>query len=214
MTRDEVKDIQMIIQAAYPNYNPPDKAITINTWLELLGDYTYEQVLAAVYAFIRTDRKGFAPSIGEIMEKLQLLFGERELNEEEAWAMVLKALRNSGYHAEEEYGKLPRPIQIAIASPKRLEELALMQNMNVTVESSNFKRVYRTVIETERDIQKLPQNLQRLANKNRDRLENPKLIKAISASEEREQAIKQARPMPETARMKLERIMRNDNSIK
>lgn len=214
MTRDEVIRIQMVIQAAYPNYNPPDKTITADTWLVLLNDFTYEQVLAAVHAFIRTDKKGFAPSIGEVIDKLQLLFGEKEVNAVAAWTMVLKAIKNSTYHADEEYEKLPRIIQRVIGGPQRLTELATMENLNTSVESSNFMRDYRAALEADREIQKLPPELKMLTNKACDKLEAVNSVKRISVSEERERATKEARPMPESARVKLERIMRNDNSIK
>lgn len=214
MTRDEVIKIQMVIQAAYPNYNPPDKTITADTWLVLLNDFTYEQVLAAVHAFIRTDKKGFAPSIGEVIDKLQLLFGEKEVNAVAAWTMVLKAIKNSTYHADEEYEKLPRIIQRVIGGPQRLTELATMENLNTSVESSNFMRDYRAALEADREIQKLPPELKMLTNKACDKLEAVNSVKRISVSEERERATKEARPMPESARVKLERIMRNDNSIK
>lgn len=214
MTRDEVIKIQMVIQAAYPNYNPPDKTITADTWLVLLNDFTYEQVLAAVHAFIRTDKKGFAPSIGEVIDKLQLLFGEEETSAGAAWTMVLKAIKNSTYHADEEYEKLPRIIQRVIGGPQRLTELATMENLNTSVESSNFMRDYRAALETDREIRKLPPELKMLTNKACDKLEAVNSVKRISVSEERERATKEARPMPESARVKLERIMRNDNSIK
>lgn len=214
MTRDEVIKIQMVIQAAYPNYNPPNKTITADTWLVLLNDFTYEQVLAAVHAFIRTDKKGFAPSIGEVIDKLQLLFGEKEANAVAAWTMVLKAIKNSTYHADEEYEKLPRIIQRVIGGPQRLTELATMENLNTSVESSNFMRDYRAALEADREIQKLPPELKMLTNKACDKLEAVNSVKRISVSEERERATKEARPMPESARVKLERIMRNDNSIK
>ena len=214
MTRDEVIKIQMVIQAAYPNYNPPDKTITADTWLVLLNDFTYEQVLAAVHAFIRTDKKGFAPSIGEVIDKLQLLFGEKEVNAVAAWTMVLKAIKNSTYHADEEYEKLPRIIQRVIGGPQRLTELATMENLNTSVESSNFMRDYRAALEADREIQKLPPELKMLTNKACVKLEAVNSVKRISVSEERERATKEARPMPESARVKLERIMRNDNSIK
>lgn len=207
MTRDEVIKIQMVIQAAYPNYNPPDKTITADTWLVLLNDFTYEQVLAAVHAFIRTDKKGFAPSIGEVIDKLQLLFGEKEVNAVAAWTMVLKAIKNSTYHADEEYEKLPRIIQRVIGGPQRLTELATMENLNTSVESSNFMRDYRAALEADREIQKLPPELKMLTNKACDKLEAVNSVKRISVSEEREKAAKEARPMPDSARKKLNKIL-------
>ena len=125
MTRDESKKLLMVIQAAYPNFKPENKSVTVDTWWIMLSDYTYGQVESAIKAFIRTDTKGYAPSIGQIIEKLQLLFGDTEINEMAAWGMVLKAIRNSSYHAEEEFAKLPPVIQRTIGDPNQLREWAL-----------------------------------------------------------------------------------------
>lgn len=210
MTRDDVIRIQMVVQAAYPNYNPPDKTITIDTWLALLNDFTYEQVLSAVYAFIRTDKKGFAPNIGAIVDKLHLLFGEEEVSAEAAWDMVLRAIKNSTYHADEEYAKLPRIIQRIIGSPQRLTELAMTENLNTSVESSNFMRDYRAAIETEKEIKKLPPALRKLTNRASAQLGDNRMVKSISVSDERENALRQARPMPDSAREKLNRILNGE----
>ena len=48
MTRDETIEILMVVQAAYPNYKPHDKTVTVNLWYEMLLDYSYQQVGAAV----------------------------------------------------------------------------------------------------------------------------------------------------------------------
>ena len=47
MTRDEVINILMVIQAAYPNYKPQDKTVAVNTWYMMLKDYEKEVVEAA-----------------------------------------------------------------------------------------------------------------------------------------------------------------------
>ena len=125
MTRDETKKILMVVQAAYSNFNPPDRTVTVDTWYRFLSDYTYDQVDAAVDTYIRSDTSGFAPDIGKVIEKLQTLFMENSLNEMAAWGMVLRAIRNSGYHAEEEFARLPVTVQKAVVSPGQLREWAL-----------------------------------------------------------------------------------------
>lgn len=170
MTRDDAKKILMVIQAAYPNFNPPDKAVAVDTWQIMLSDYSYGQVEAAVRAFIRSDSKGYAPSVGQVIEKLQLLFGSRdsEINEMAAWGMVLKAVRNSAYHAEEEFAKLPPVVQRAIVSPAQLREWAVMEDVDGTglnVMQSNFMRTYRQEIAREKEMRKLSPDLQELVQK-------------------------------------------------
>lgn len=170
MTRDESKKLLMVIQAAYPNFNPPDKSIAVDTWQLMLADYSYPQVESAIRAYIRTDGKGYPPSIGQIIEKLQTLYGDRdsEINEMAAWGMVLKAVRNSGYHAEEEFAKLPPIVQRAIASPSQLREWGLMEDLDGTglnVMQSNFMRTFRQEVAREKETQKLSPDLEKLVRK-------------------------------------------------
>lgn len=166
MTRDETIKILMIIQAAYPNYKPPDKTVAVNVWSEMLSDIPYEQVSVAVKAYIQTDTSGFAPSIGNIREKVQFIFSEEDdLNENAAWAIVWRAICNSGYHAEEEYNKLPPAVQRAVGSPRQLREWGLMENIDgksIVVLQSNFQRVFRIEKEREKERKKLSQNIVRL----------------------------------------------------
>lgn len=166
MTRDETIKILMIIQAAYPNYKPPDKTVAVNVWSEMLSDISYEQVSVAVKAYIQTDTSGFAPSIGNIREKVQFIFSEEDdLNESAAWSIVWRAICNSGYHAEEEYNKLPPIVQRAVGSPRQLREWGLMENIDgksIVVLQSNFQRVFRIEKEREKERKKLSQNIVRL----------------------------------------------------
>lgn len=167
MTRDEAIKVQMIIQAAYPNYKPVDKTVTVNLWYEMLLDYSYEQVCAAVNTYIRTDTSGFAPKIGDIIDKIQMLFGEEDENEGEAWNLVIAAIGKSGYYSEEEFYKLPKLVQKVIGSPSQLRSWALSETFNEGVESSNFKKVYRLEKQREAEFKKLPPDLKKLVDSKR-----------------------------------------------
>lgn len=174
MTRDETKQILMVVQAAYPNFNPPDRTVTVDTWHRFLGDYAYDQVDAAVGTYIRSDTSGFAPDIGKVIEKLQTLFMENSLNEMAAWGMVLRAIRNSGYHAEEEFSRLPVTVQKAVVSPGQLREWALAEDVDGTwmnVTQSNFMRTYRAVAAREKEMRKLSPEILKLVAGVEERLE-------------------------------------------
>lgn len=152
MTRDETVKVLMMIQAAYPNYNPPDKTVTVNLWNGMLQDYSYEQVSAAIKAYIRTDQKGFSPSVGEVVGKLQLLFGDGEdLNALEAWTLVLKAIKNSTYHSDEEFEKLPELVKKAVGSPMQLKEWAISEVNDNTVSGWQTKFMSTYKLECARD---------------------------------------------------------------
>lgn len=164
MTRDETIEILMVVQAAYPNYKPHDKTVTVNLWYEMLLDYSYPQVGAAVKAYIRTDKRGFAPSIGDIVDKLQMLFGDEQIDEVQAWGIVWKAICNSGSHADEEFEKLPELIKKTVGSPGQLRQWALsnIDDKTISYWKSDFQRTYRTFQQRERELKKLPEELLQL----------------------------------------------------
>ena len=153
MTRDETIKILMAIQAAYPNYRPQDKTVAVNVWAEMLSDIPYEQVSIAVKAYIQTDTSGFAPSVGDIREKVRDIFSKKDdLNETAAWSLVMKAIRRSTYYSEEEFAKLPPVVRRAVASPKQLREWATLEDVDgkaMTVIQANFQRTFR--MEQKRD---------------------------------------------------------------
>ena len=200
MTRDETIKILMVIQAAYPNYKPQDKTIAVNVWMEMLLDISYEQVSTAVKAYIQTDTSGFAPSVGDIREKARAIFSEdNDINETAAWSMVWKAICNSGYHAEEEFSKLPPVIQRSVHSPAQLREWALLENVDgntISVLQSNFQRTFRAEQQRERERNKLsPDVLKLMRPLNNSRIEdNPN---ELSIEGQRIIAEENAKPAPE-----------------
>lgn len=215
MTREETKKILMVIQAAYPNYKPQDKTVTIDVWHNMLSDITYEHVGIALKAYIQTDKTGFAPSVGEIREKINQLFSDiNELNETTAWGLVWKAICNSGYHAEEEFEKLPPIIQKTVGSPSQLREWAILEDIDgntITVLQSNFQRTFRAEQKRENDKQKLSPDIRKLL---KDVLENPKIetrTPKLTVAEERMIAEKRAVPAPEGFMDEVKRRLRMKN---
>ena len=80
MTREDVIKMLMIVQASYPNYKPPDKTITVNMWHEMLQEYDEASAMSALKEFIKTDTSGFAPSIGQIVAKIDLVRKRKEIS--------------------------------------------------------------------------------------------------------------------------------------
>lgn len=174
MTRDETINILMSIQAAYPSFKVPDKTVAVNTWYSLLRDYEYSQVSAALKKYIQTNKSSFAPSIGQIIDEISDIYSENEENEMEAWILVQKAIRNSTYHADEEFAKLPEIVQKAVSHPRQLQEWAIMENIDGrawNVMQSNFMRTYRAEVEKEKNMRKLsPDLLNLISQKNKEKI--------------------------------------------
>ena len=155
MTREETKKIIRIMIDSYPNYKPSDLSETIDVWCMMLEDYSYQQISVALKAYILTDTSGFAPSIGQLVEKIKS--STPQLNEMEAWSLVSKAIRNGYYGAEEEFAKLPEVVQKAVGNPSNLRHWSQTNIESIeNVVQSNFLRSYRIELKRAIDISKFP----------------------------------------------------------
>lgn len=161
MTRDEVKEIIMIMTYTYSNYKPADITATLDTWTAILASYQFEHIRAALHSYILSDTKGFAPTPGQLIDKIPVQ--SFDMTEMEAWGMVNKALSNSSYHAKEEFDKLPSVVQKTLGRHEVLQEWAGMEIDTVqSVIQSNFIRNYRTVLQREKERNKLPTRLREI----------------------------------------------------
>lgn len=165
MTRDETIQLLMVIQAAYPNYKPPDKTVAVNTWLMMLQEYDNQTVMLAVKAYIATDTSGFAPSIGQVIDKIKSITTPKSMSEIEAWSLVRKAISDSGYNATARFNELPMACQRAVGSPSQLRMWALDTEFNENVVSSNFMRCYRSEIARQREIDRMPSEIRQMIDK-------------------------------------------------
>ena len=175
MNTQETSKIMEILTAAYPrfyaNSSKDEKIKAFALWAEMFKDYPVTVVAYAVKAFIAEDTKGFPPAIGQIMERVRLLTDKPQTSAEEAWDMVYKAICRSAWHAEEEYAKLPDDIKAVVRSPHQLWQWAIDEHFNAGVESSNFKRAYNTVIERNKRIEGLPEDVKIFISASTERIE-------------------------------------------
>ena len=206
MTREETIELLMMVQAAFPNYKPQDKTVAVNTWFLMLADYPYQQVQMALKAYIATDTSGFAPRIGQIIDKIQMITNPAELNEMEAWSLVSKALRNGNYKSREEFEKLPDLVKEAVGSPENIHNWARSDIKSIeSVIQSNFIKSYRLVVSRQKEIQKLPKEIKTMiaGNKSYDGNRIEKSQDAILESKEDTEAERKCIPMPDRLKEKL-----------
>lgn len=156
-----------IIRQFYPRYyhetSREDAQIAARMWQDMFSEDDGKLVYAAVKAFIASDTKGFPPSVGQIREKLVKLQNPDALSENEAWSLVLKAIRNSAYHAAEEYEKLPPDIQRVVHHPSMLKSWAMTADDEVqTVVASNFMRSYRARMKSSQEYLAMPREIREM----------------------------------------------------
>lgn len=173
MTREQAKMLVMIIKASYPNWHPDDLTFTVNTWATMLREYDYHAAEQALRIYITTDTSGFAPSIGQVIQKMHIQDDYSELTEMQAWALVSKALRNGYYGAEVEFAQLPEPVQQAVGSASNLRNWATTDISAVeNVIQSNFMRSYRSIVNRHKEFQRMPQDIKQLVSKTQSALED------------------------------------------
>lgn len=154
MNKAESSQIIEIIGSLYPNYNPISMDLAVVGWSSIFADVPYKAVQAALFSYTRDNEK-FPPTPGQIYSLLQNVT-TTDPTEAEAWNMVLAAIKRSAYFAQDEFNNLPEDIQKAIGSPEYLRSLAIADDANWSVESSNFYKNYRIIKERKRQIENLP----------------------------------------------------------
>lgn len=162
MSREETLKVLTLLQTAYPsfyrNQTPEQARNTASLWQTMFAEQSFDMVSAAVTALIATRAEGYPPTIGAVNEMIQKLTMPPTMSESEAWAYVLRALSNGIYHAKEEWEALPEEIRDCI-SPETIRQLAMDEDFNAGVESSNFLRIYRARQQSRKEQQMLPERL-------------------------------------------------------
>lgn len=216
MTRDETVKIIRIMCDCYPNYKPNNLSETVDVWNMMLEEYSYNQISMALKTYVYSDTSGFAPNIGQLLDKLHTIQSPQELNEMEAWSLVSKALRNGYYGAVEEFDKLPPLVQKAVGSPDNLRNWAQTNSESIeNVVQSNFMRTYRIVVNRAKEYQKMPKDIQALIeNTNRSSYsaqigtKNQQTIKlSLEDNKSQNKPIKGV-PMPKEIKERIEQMKR------
>lgn len=216
MTRDETVKIIRIMCDCYPNYKPSNLSETVDVWNMMLEEYNYNQISTALKTYVHSDTSGFAPSIGQLINKLHEVQAPQELNEMEAWLLVGRALRNGTYGAVEEFNKLPPLVQKAVGSPDNLRNWAQTDSESIeNVVQSNFMRTYRIVVNRAKEYQKMPKDIQALIeNANRSSYltqigsKNQQTIKlSLEDNKSQNKPIKGV-PMPKEIKERIEQMKR------
>lgn len=212
MERNEFKTLAKGMKAVYaqPTFLPDQDAF--NIWYELLKDLPYEQANIAIQKYMLTEK--FPPTIADIRTKATEIVSpeDESMSELEAWAIVHKAICNSGYYATEEFEKLPPACKKAVGSPANLKEWALMDSDQVaTVEQSHFIRNYRSAVLRMKEDAKIPASLQAMIAEMKPKpavIEQKEKPRAI---EEKPIEHQEGIPMPQEVKEKLQKMYNNLN---
>ena len=180
MNKTETIKITSVLYAAYPkHYSGMTKAVAdsvVEIWQACFAEDSYSNVSSALRTFISSDTKGFPPVPGQIRELITRISGDVVImSDMEAWAAVRKAIRNSGYHAREEFDLLPELVQSVVVTPENLFEWAKLNSHEVsTVIQSNFTKSYRAAVEKQKELSRMPEDVRKLMQGSSKQIETNK----------------------------------------
>lgn len=141
VSRDEFGKLVIVMKSVYADPKFMADKYAVDKWYELLCDLDPGTLKMAIDKHMMTSE--FPPTIASLRKLCVVNTG---LNEQEACALLRKALRNGIYGAEEEYSKLPVEVQKAVGSPENIREWCQLPGDEIeTVIMSQFLRSYRVV---------------------------------------------------------------------
>lgn len=108
MTRNELKEIFGVIQAVFPHW-VVTKA-TFDVWGAIVGKCSVEQAQAAVIEYL-SEAHGFAPTPGQIFQRIKRMEIEKHVTAEDAWRSVLAVA--SHYHQHKRAELMPAARAVA-----------------------------------------------------------------------------------------------------
>lgn len=171
MTREQVAELLGLVQGYFPtSFRVEDKTTTVNAWYLVLEDQNAKKILTALKCFVRNDKSGFPPTVGQLMNYKTEIETSGEMSSTEAWMLVTKAIRNSTYHSVEEFEKLPPRVQNALGSPSRLQAMAMNSNFNEGYEMRDFESRYNTLVDVEQSHQRFDREAISMMNANENRI--------------------------------------------
>lgn len=147
MKSSEMYKIFAAISVYYPNATWASEAneAMIDAWHEMLEPYPFEVVSAALKRHVVNST--YEPKVKDILTEIMLMQPikgkDTPMTVEQAWQMLMRAVRNSAYYSKQEYNKLPPDIQRR-TSPEDLKFLATIEDDGtaLSVYRANFMRSY------------------------------------------------------------------------
>lgn len=166
MTFDQTRDILTMLQAEYPQsfakLDERQMRLKLELWVREFAKDDYTLVFSAVRVLMRSGRQ-WAPTSGEIREKMAELTAPEELSDTAVLDLVMRAASNGTYHAKEEFAKLPPAVQEIVHSPQQLREWAIMDAQTLqSVIGSFVMKSYRIGVKRAKERAALPQEIREI----------------------------------------------------
>ena len=167
MTRDETKKLLMIVMAFYPNWKPENKDFIVNAWQSVLAEKDEITMQRALKWYAESDKSGFAPSVGQLLDLYRRITEGEAMTAGEAWALVYKAISRSTYYAGEEFKRLPESVKKAVGSPGTLRVWASGEEAELGFAQAQFAKSFNAIQARNREYAVMSGDIRAILDKKR-----------------------------------------------
>lgn len=153
MTQDEVRKLLVLLKEYYPNsfihHTAEGSKLIYSVWLETFKDEDNKLVQTAVLKLIQENTTNFAPTIGQIREKMLELTGIRIMTADEVWDRARRFWCNLGTRIPAEiapeYKKLPLEVQKMFSIDDMIHYADMQTADVIQYEKPRFMKEYRNI---------------------------------------------------------------------
>ena len=158
MTIDEFRVLAKGMKAVYPQPNFLPDMDAVNVWYELLKDIDYQVANMAIQMHAQSSK--FPPTVAEIRESASKIVHGEVKDWSKAWEEACKAMSRFGRDRKSEaYKTLDERTRRVI---DRLGYRNLCMSENIGVDRANFRSIYETIAQRDKEINKLSPQIQTL----------------------------------------------------
>ncbi len=159
MKKEETKQILTALREMYPNsftnHTKEGSWLVLEMWHDILKNEDARLVRAALRKCVEENTTNFAPTIGQIRNKMLDMVQIKEMDAEEAWNIARgfwsSIPSDNAWEIEADWNKLPKAIK-RIYSPADMVELGFRTSSKdvTTYEKPRFMKQWASVQEQER----------------------------------------------------------------
>lgn len=194
-TRLDIIELILLLNEAYPNTQYSDSARLVDLWVDIIGHYPKDVLIAAAHKLI--SESPFIPKVADIANQVKALAMLGVPTAGEAWAELVKAIGRYGWNRQAE-GRA----SLALRTREACDVLGwqyLCSSENMMADRAHFMKVYENILN--RDVNKTfqPQAVQQMANQLGEALDMnkgmPKQLYGADLEERRAQVLEQVKKL-------------------
>ena len=153
MTKEEVRQLLVLLKEYYPNsfvhHTAEGSKLIFSVWMETFKDEDTKLVQTAVMKLIQSNTTNFAPTIGEIREKMLELTGARIMTADEVWNTARKFWCNLGTRSQSEieprYKLLPEEVKRMFSISDMIQHADMYTSDVLLYEKPRFMKEYKNI---------------------------------------------------------------------